>query len=439
MFRGLGRLIDEPMRYAEKVCSADPTCHNQCKLKIYNFDGRKSVWGGECGRYETRKSGGNTKENLFALRQEVWKSSLAGVCLDLGEGPLLEVDGRPTVGIQRALYGHQTAILWAHFFHELGLQPVLTPPTNAEISGAGIESTGSETCYPAKVSHGHVKALLGKTTYLFLPTLVTMPTVEHSEIGFYCPMLQSNSYMVRGTYGIERSSLLNPVLHLKYDLETIAVEIAEQIGPKVGATRSAIKKALSHAMRVQEHFATELHRKGREILSAGSRDEPILVVTGRPYNLYDERLNLKLGHNLAKVGVVALPMDFIDVASVDLSDFPSMYWGLGAQIIRIAKFIKERPQCFGLHLTNFGCGPDSFIEHFYKHVMGDKPYLILELDEHTAVAGVMTRLAAYKNVIDNTMKKVNSTLALDGKVVDLKPWTQRKATVSSHSLRMSAG
>jgi predicted nucleotide-binding protein (sugar kinase/HSP70/actin superfamily) len=256
---------------------------------------------------------------------------------------------------------------------------------------------------------------------------VTMPTVERSEVGYYCPMLQSNSYMVRGTYGIERSALLSPVLHLKYDLNTLAVEIAEQIGPKLGATRSAIRKALSHAMARQEHFAAELHRKGQEILAAGSQDEPILVVTGRPYNLYDERLNLKL------------PMDFIDVASVDLSDFPSMYWGLGAQIIRTAKFIKERPQCFGLHLTNFGCGPDSFIEHFYKHVMGDKPYLILELDEHSAVAGVMTRLAAYKNVIDNTMKKANPTLTFHGKVVDLKPWTQRRTAVSSRSLKMSAG
>jgi predicted nucleotide-binding protein (sugar kinase/HSP70/actin superfamily) len=59
---------------------------------------------------------------------------------------------------------------------------------------------------------------------------------------------------------------------------------------------------------------------------------------------------------------------------------------------------------FGLHLTNFGCGADSFIEHFYKSIMGDKAYLILELDEHSAAAGVMTRLEAYKNVIENSMQ-----------------------------------
>ena len=52
---------------------------------------------------------------------------------------------------------------------------------------------------------------------------------------------------------------------------------------------------------------------------------PLVVVTGRPYNLYDERLNLRLGQNLAKIGVAAIPMDFVDVSSVDLEDFPSMY------------------------------------------------------------------------------------------------------------------
>ncbi|EFK96786.1 hypothetical protein LDC_1180, partial [sediment metagenome] len=60
---------------------------------------------------------------------------------------------------------------------------------------------------------------------------------------------------------------------------------------------------------------------------------------------------------------------------------------------------------YGLHPTNFGCGADSFIEHFYRHLMKPKPYLILELDEHSAVAGVMTRLEAFKDVIENTMRK----------------------------------
>ena len=102
---------------------------------------------------------------------------------------------------------------------------------------------------------------------------------------------------------------------------------------------------------------------------------------------------------------MALPMDFIDVYSVALTEFPSIFWGLGAQILKTAKIAAKNSNYFGLHLTNFGCGADSFIEHLYKSIMGDKPYLILELDEHSAAAGVMTRLEAYKNVIENSMHK----------------------------------
>ena len=82
-----------------------------------------------------------------------------------------------------------------------------------------------------------------------------------------------------------------------------------------------------------------------------------------------------------------------------------MFWGLGAQILKTAKIVAANENYFGLHLTNFGCGADSFVEHFYKSIMADKPYLILELDEHSAAAGVMTRLEAYKNVIKNSLAK----------------------------------
>jgi predicted CoA-substrate-specific enzyme activase len=403
-FRGLVSAIADEMNYREKTCQADRLCHNQCKLKIYDFDGRRSIWGGECGRYEMTKNRGDKKENLFKAREKLWERYMAGVFAESSEEPCMEVDGRPTVGMQRALYGHQTAIMWAHFFDRLGFRLVLTPPTNTVISRAGVESVAAETCYPVKISHGHIKELLGKTKYLFIPSMINMTTAEQSEVGTYCPMVQTNSYTARMAFAIERSLILNPVIHGKYDPDILAVEIAEQMGSKLGVTRSEIKKALYFGLDKQNQFVEQLRQRGRTYLEELNQHEPIVVVTGRPYNLYDERLNLRLGQNLAKIGLTSVPMDFIDVSSIDLEDFSFMYWGLGGQILRTAKCIKRHPNYFGLHLTNFGCGPDSFIEHFYRFIMGEKPYLILELDEHSAVAGVMTRLEAYKNVIKNTMK-----------------------------------
>jgi predicted nucleotide-binding protein (sugar kinase/HSP70/actin superfamily) len=212
---------------------------------------------------------------------------------------------------------------------------------------------------------------------------------------------------------LDGESILKPVLHFKYDPSTLALELGEQLSKKIGRSRSEIRKALDYALDVQDRFLREMYQRGKEIMDAHDPGRPLVVVTGRPYNLYDERLNLRLGQNLAKIGIHALPMDFVDVTSVDLSDFPAMYWGLGAQILRTAKFLKARPNYFGLHMTNFSCGADSFIEHFYKYIMGDKPYLILELDEHSAVAGVMTRLEAFKNVIENTMEKLDREFLLE--------------------------
>ena len=404
-FRGFKSAVNDRMEFAEKTCRADRNCHNQCKLKIYDFDGRRSVWGGECGRYELIRGKGGKIEDLFAFRNAVWQKHMAGVYEELREGPMLKVDNRPTVGMQRALYGIQTSVLWAHFFDRLGYRLVLTPATNAHISGLGIETMTSETCYPVKVSHGHVAELARKTAHLFIPTIITMKTPQPEEKGFLCPLVQSNSYMVRMAVDLDGVSLLNPVIHLKYDLDSLALEISDQMQGRLGVGKAAIRKALEYALERQEQFAGELLRKGREILENHNPRDPLVIVTGRPYNLYDERLNLRLGQNLTKIGVSALPMDFVDLSPVDLSDFPSMYWGLGAQILRTAKFISERPWFFGLHLTNFGCGADSFLEHFYRHIMGEKPYLILELDEHSAVAGAMTRLEAYKNVIENNLRK----------------------------------
>jgi predicted CoA-substrate-specific enzyme activase len=407
-FRGLVSAIEDRMDYAEKVCSADPNCHNQCKLKIYDFDGRKSVWGGECGRYEVIRGKGKKQGNLFKVREEIWSDAMSGVFEELKEEPLMEVEGRPTVGMQRALYTLQTGVMWAHFFDRLGYRLVLTPSTNSQISSSGIESMTAETCYPIKVSHGHVKELAGKTRFLFLPSIVTMPTPTEEETGFFCPLVQANPYMVRAALDLDMERVLNPVLHLKYDLSTLAVELTEQIGARIGRNRRQIREAIEAGWEKQNGFLQALVVKGKEVLESHESSEPMVVVTGRPYNLYDERLNLRLGQNLAKIGVAAVPMEFIDVSSVDLSDFPNMYWGLGAQILRVAKFIRNRPNFFGLHLTNFSCGADSFIEHFYKFIMQEKPYLILELDEHSAVAGVMTRLEAFRNVIENTMQKLGN-------------------------------
>jgi len=68
-------------------------------------------------------------------------------------------------------------------------------------------------------------------------------------------------------------------------------------------------------------------------------------------------------------------------------------------ILKAARFVKKHPQLFGTYITNFSCGPDSFIIGYFRNIMGRKPSLTLELDSHTADAGLETRIEAFLDII----------------------------------------
>jgi activator of 2-hydroxyglutaryl-CoA dehydratase/predicted nucleotide-binding protein (sugar kinase/HSP70/actin superfamily) len=394
----------------EKTCRADRSCHNECKLKIYDFSGRKSVWGGDCGRYERRHTQQEREVNWFKQRERLYAKHLKGRILDpAGLRSHHEVDtpewegvkGRPTIGIPQSLYSLQFGVLWTHFWANLGFPVVLTPKTTQQMAMLGIESMTSETCYPIKVFHGHVKSLIGHVGYVFLPTIINVPTPRPEETGFHCPLVQGSQYMVTAALNIHRESLLSPTVCLNDPVDRIVMDLHRDLKRPLGLSRRQVDRAFQRALDAQHTFELELLELGRSFKQSLQPGDLWVAVTGRPYNLHDERLNLHLGQNLAKLGIKAVPHDLLDTGNVDLSDFPNMYWGLGAQILRTAKTVKQCSNAYGMHITNFSCGADSFLEHFYRHVMKPKPYLILELDEHSAVAGMLTRLEAFRGVIHN--------------------------------------
>jgi predicted CoA-substrate-specific enzyme activase len=403
--RDLEGLVQTRVEFSETICRADKKCHNECKLKIYTFGGSKSIWGGDCGRYEISRYDGTPEENHFLYRQKLFDEALDEV-----GAARLEVSRRgstthPTVGIPLGLHTLEWGVFWTHLLGDLGYPLLISPRTNSKVVLRGVESMTAETCFPVKVFHGHVHHLLDHASLLFLPTVINMPTPDLSENGFFCPLVQSSQYMVRSALRIPDSRIIRPVLHMKDSPEHLFEPIRQSFPKELMPSRNEIERAVGKAWERQIRFRQDLIRRGREILAQTPPDQAVWIVSGRPYNLYDERLNLQLGRQLAKLGIKALPTDFLDLDNESLSDFPRMYWGLGAKILRAAKQIARNPNWFGIHLTNFSCGADSFIEHFYRHLLKEKPFLILELDEHSAVAGMLTRIEAYQNVVSNIQRR----------------------------------
>ena len=74
-----------------------------------------------------------------------------------------------TVGLPRAMLYYRFQVLWKTFFRELGVQVLVSPPTDRQIMENGAALAIDEACLSLKVYLGHVKALVGQCDYILIP------------------------------------------------------------------------------------------------------------------------------------------------------------------------------------------------------------------------------------------------------------------------------
>ncbi|KAF0122555.1 MAG: CoA-substrate-specific enzyme activase, partial [bacterium] len=115
---------------------------------------------------------------------------------------------------------------------------------------------------------------------------------------------------------------------------------------------------------------------------------------------------MDLPKKLRDLGVLAIPLDFLPLEDSDLAKTAGhMYWKSGQRFLTAAHIIRNNPNLYALYLTNFACGPDSFILHFFRDKLKGKPYLQIEVDEHSADVGAITRLEAFLDTLKNVAGK----------------------------------
>ncbi len=128
--------------------------------------------------------------------------------------------------------------------------------------------------------------------------------------------------------------------------------------------------------------------------------EKAVIVVGRYYNVYDGGVNLEIPRKVSEMGYRVIPYEFLPFSEENLDPFfQNMFWYYGQRILNAARFVRERKNLFLLYLTNFSCGPDSFLLTYVDEIMGSKPSLTLELDEHSADTGYGTRLEAFADLM----------------------------------------
>jgi len=120
-----------------------------------------------------------------------------------------------------------------------------------------------------------------------------------------------------------------------------------------------------------------------------------LVLAGRGYNIYDRGVNCDIPRKLRqRYGANVIPLDFLVTGREAIDPATNMFWVSGRKILEAARIAASRPNLHMVYITNFKCGPDSYIKHFAREAAG-APLLILQFDGHGNDAGYMTRCEAY--------------------------------------------
>jgi predicted nucleotide-binding protein (sugar kinase/HSP70/actin superfamily) len=276
---------------------------------------------------------------------------------------------------------------------------VLSPESDKAIREAGVDLTVAEPCFPIRVAHGHVEWLLREgVDWVFVPNVVNEETEFPEYNSHACPWGQTLPFVIRRAPRIEdhMEKILSPRVRFRDGREGLLGDLSELTGP-LGVDKARVAAALDAATAAHDAFRARLAAAGADALAAlEAAGELGIVLIGRPYNMYDKGINMDIPRKLRKFyGVNLIPLDFLPLKGIDVSDIvPNMYWNYGRKILQAARFVHDRGHLHLIYLTNFKCGPDSYIKHYVRDASG-KPFLTLQFDEHQNDAGAMTRCEAY--------------------------------------------
>ncbi len=398
----LGQLADREVDYGKSfTCrGAGNHCDRRCEVSVIIVDGKKYPFGGACNRYENIRR--NIKFDSRGLDKVRTRQNLVFAYSESEEAPA-EEKWKGVVGISRSFLTNTYYPLYDSFFKRLGFGTVLSEEPSRE----GIDLKNAPFCYPGELAHGFFHSLAKDNPdldYIFTPHFKAVEAQAGFVDSQVCPLVQGEPFYLKSTFKnlLENRAkplkLLSPLLDFTRGLKSSRPAFL-QTAAEMGVSEREASKAFDKALAVQEECSSKMRAMGRKVLAELESDpEKIAVVVfGRAYNAFPGEANMGIPHKFATRGLTVVPFDCLPFEPMESREH--MYWGTGQRIVKAARLVERHPGLFGVYITNFSCGPDSFIITYFRDIMGKKPSLTLELDSHTADAGIETRIEAFLDIV----------------------------------------
>ena len=330
------------------------------------------------------------------------------------------------IGIPRALLYYQYYPMCKTFFEELGAEVVVSPPTTQVMLSAGSSRVVAETCLPVKVFVGHVLSLVGKCDYIFIPAVRSVQSKVYN-----CAKFLGLPDMSRA---VAPEAL--PILEVEIDVNQGKRSLHRaiyQLGRYLTRDATKIKRAMATAWQTHLDYLELMSGEGLtppqaiDRISGTLKVEPgagsnqvtssAIAVIGHPYLLYDELINHRLIHRLERANIRVLTPEMLtagELQSATTRLVGEAYWTYEDEVVGAGGHYLSSEADGVIGIMAFGCGPDSLMMDMVQRQaarLRTTPFMSLTVEEHTAEAGIVTRLEAFLDMIQRRKRKQSKVYA----------------------------
>ena len=369
-------------------------CTNHCRLTVNSFgDGKRFISGNQCEKGLGKTVTEEPLPNLYEFKRNYLTS------LKSEEGT------RGTVGLPLALGMYELLPLWHGIFTKLGFKVKVSPMSTRRTYEKGQFSIPSDTaCYPAKIMHGHIEALIEDgVDAIFYPCLTYNMDEKMTDNHYNCPIVAYYSELLKGNVEeLARVKFLYPYLNINNKKE-LAKELYAYLAKFFdGITKSQVKSAVNFGLNEYDKYMQAVRDEGARALDfARKNNKRIMILAGRPYHI-----DAEIGHGIDKLanslGFVVVSEDSVFRLAEPFTVKVLNQWTYHARLYRAARYAAEHNDTELVQLVSFGCGVDAITTDEVRSILesAGKYYTQIKIDEITNLGAVKIRLRSLIGALD---------------------------------------
>jgi predicted nucleotide-binding protein (sugar kinase/HSP70/actin superfamily) len=303
---------------------------------------------------------------------------------------------RGRIGIPFGLNMYENLPFWFEFFTKLNFEVVLSPESSRSLYIKGQRTIPSDTvCYPAKLLHGHVLALVEEgVDAIFYPCMSYNFDEKISDNNYNCPVVAYYPDLIAANIpALKSEKYLHEYfgLHRPKDFaKRAAVYMEEQFGVPKRETIEASRAAYE----AYDAYRADILRTAQDYIDfARANDKPIMVVAGRPYHM-DPEINHGINDLITSFGFVLITEDAVSGKMDHTPRTVLNQWTYHARMYNAARYVCTQEDMELIQLVSFGCGVDAITGDEMRSILeeGGKLYTQLKIDDISNLGAVKIRI-----------------------------------------------